>query len=44
MDNWIIDNLNNAFAIWNEKLTELWSLLTESPQTFKGGTILGIPL
>jgi len=38
-DNWIIDNLNNAFAIWNEKLTELWSLLTESPQTFKGGTI-----
>lgn len=38
-DSWIIDNLNNAFAIWNEKLLEMWSLLTESPQTFKGGTI-----
>ena len=38
-DSWIIDNLNNAFTIWNEKLLEMWSLLTESPQTFKGGTI-----
>ena len=38
-DSWIIDNLNNAFAIWNEKLLEMWSLLTESPQTVKGGTI-----
>ena len=38
-DSWIIDNLNNAFTIWNEKLAEMWLLLTESPQTFKGGTI-----
>lgn len=38
-DSWIIDNLNNAFTIWNEKLSEMWLLLTESPQTFKGGTI-----
>ena len=38
-DSWIIDNLNNAFTIWNEKLAEMWLLLTESPETFKGGTI-----
>lgn len=38
-DNWIVGNLENAFFTWNEKLTEIWSLLTESPQTFKGGTI-----
>lgn len=38
-NNWIVDNLQNAFTTWNDKLTEMWSLLTESPQTFKGGTI-----
>ena len=38
-NNWIVDNLQNAFVTWNEKLAEMWSLLTESPQTFKGGTI-----
>jgi len=38
-DNWIVGNLENAFATWNDKLAEMWSLLTESPQAFKGGTI-----
>lgn len=38
-DNWIIENLTGAFNTWNEKLTEIWSLVSESPQTFKGGTI-----
>ena len=27
-NNWIIDNLNYAFGVWNDKLTEMWSLLT----------------
>ena len=36
-DNWIVGNLENAFATWNDKLAEMWSLLTESPQAFKGG-------
>lgn len=35
----IIDNLINAINTWNEKLTELWSILTQSPQQFKGGSI-----
>ena len=38
-DNWIVGNLENAFATWNDKMAEMWSLLTESPQAFKGGTI-----
>ena len=38
-NNWIVENLTNAFGVWNSKMTEMWSLLTESPQTFKGGPI-----
>jgi len=38
----IIDNLVNAIDTWNEKLAEIWLLLTESPQTFKGGEIWSI--
>lgn len=37
--NWITENLNNAFGVWNDKLSELWSLVATSPTTFKGGTI-----
>jgi hypothetical protein len=37
--NWIIDNLNNALNTWNEKLAEIWNLVTQSPETFKGGAI-----
>lgn len=35
----IIDNLRNAIQTWNEKLAEIWILLTQSPETFKGGGI-----
>ena len=38
-DNWVVQNLENALDTWNEKLSEIWSLLTQSPQDFKGGTI-----
>lgn len=38
----IIDNLENALETWNEKLAEIWVLLTQSPQTFKGGHIWDI--
>lgn len=41
-DNWIVSNLENALSGWNDKLTEIWSLLTTSPETFKGGTIWGL--
>lgn len=38
-DNWIVQNLQNALDTWNGKLSEIWHLLTQSPQTFKGGGI-----
>ena len=38
-NNWIVENINNALSTWNDKLSELWRLLTESPETFKDGTI-----
>ncbi|HBR01517.1 MAG TPA: hypothetical protein DD738_02785 [Ruminiclostridium sp.] len=41
-DNWIIDNLNNALETWNDKMTEIWQLTTQSPQTFKGGGIWNV--
>lgn len=45
MDNsWIVDNLNAALGTWNDKLAEIWSLLTQSPQDFRGGGIWGVML
>lgn len=38
----IIDNLQNALQTWNEKLAEIWLLLTQSPQEFKGGGIWNV--
>lgn len=35
----IIDNLTNALETWNEKLAEIWLLLTQSPENFRGGHI-----
>lgn len=35
----IIDNLTSAINTWNSKLAEIWLLLTESPESFKGGDI-----
>ena len=41
-DNWIVQNLNSALNTWNEKLEEIWTLLTQSPESFKGGTIWSV--
>ena len=38
-DNWAVQNLVNALETWNEKLAEIWQLLTQSPEQFKGGGI-----
>jgi hypothetical protein len=40
--NWIIENLENALATWNAKLSEIWALITQSPETFKGGGIWNV--
>lgn len=41
-DNWVVQNLVNALETWNEKLAEIWTLITQSPQQFKGGTIWNV--
>ena len=41
-DNWVVQNLENALNTWNEKLAEIWQLITQSPQQFKGGTIWSV--
>lgn len=38
-DNWGVQNLQNALDTWNSKLAEIWQILTQSPETFKGGGI-----
>lgn len=38
-DNWIVGNLESAFETWNEKLAEIWTLVTTTPQDFRGGGI-----
>lgn len=38
-ENWIVQNLQNALDTWNEKLSEIFTILTQSPDTFKGGSI-----
>lgn len=43
-DNWIVQNLQNALDTWNSKLTEIWQLVTQTPETFKGGTIWNVIL
>ncbi|NJE40343.1 hypothetical protein E0K99_03270 [Faecalicoccus pleomorphus] len=41
-DNWVVQNLINALNTWNEKLSEIWSLLTTTPQEFKDGSIWNV--
>ena len=38
-DNWVVQNLQNALDTRNGKLAEIWQILTQSPETFKGGGI-----
>lgn len=34
-----MDNLNSALTTWNNKLAELWTLISTSPESFKGGGV-----
>ena len=38
-DNWVVQHLINTLDTWNDKLAEVWKLLTISPASFKGGGI-----
>ena len=41
-DNWVVQNLENALETWNSKLAEIWQLITQSPEQFKGGGIWAV--
>ncbi len=43
-DDWVVQNLQNALNTWNGKLAEIWTLLTTTPQQFKGGGIWSVIL
>ena len=42
--NWIIDNLNSALGTWDDRLSEIWTLISTSPENFKGGGIWSVIL
>ena len=39
---WIVANLQNALNTWNGKMGEIYSLVTQSPETFKDGKIWSV--
>ena len=41
-DNWVVQNLVNALETWNSKPAEIWQIITQSPETFKGGDIWNV--
>ena len=41
-NNWIVENIQNALDTWNDKLNEIWRLLSQSPTEFKGGTVWNV--
>lgn len=43
-DNWVVGNLQYAIDTWNEKLSEIWQLVSQTPEEFKGGNIWNIIL
>ena len=38
-DNWVVSTLEDALNSWNNKLTEIWSLVSQTPESFRGGEI-----
>ena len=38
-ENWVVQNIVNALNTWNNKMAEIWQLITQSPQAFKGGAV-----
>ena len=38
-ENWIVQNLSRALEVWNGKLEEIYALILQSPEEFRGGVI-----
>ncbi len=43
-DNWLIESLKWTFEFWNSKQTEIWQLVSTTPEEFKGGDIWRLAL
>lgn len=43
-NNWVVQNLENALETWNDKISEIWTLITQTPAEFKGGAIWDVIL
>ena len=43
-DNWLIESLKWTFEFWNNKQTEIWQIVSTSPEEFKGGDIWRLAL
>lgn len=43
-DNWVVGNLQKAIETWNDKLSEIWLLVSQSPEEFKDGRIWDVIL
>ena len=41
-DNWIVSNLQNALDTWNSKMAEIWTIILQTPQNFKGGGVWSV--
>lgn len=41
-DNWIVQNLENSLETWNEKISEIYTILTQSPMEFRDGQIWSV--
>ena len=38
-DNWVVSTLENALSNWNDHLAEIWLLVSQTPESFRGGEI-----
>ena len=41
-DNWVVSTLEDALSNWNDKLAEIWSLVSQTPESFRGGEIWAV--
>ena len=42
MNKWVKESLQDALRIWNDKLSEIWTIITQSPQAFRGGAVWNV--
>ena len=41
-DNWVVQNLENSLGVWDDKLGEIWQIITQSPEVFRDGAIWNV--